>query len=75
MLTDKLADCLKEPQKPLLEFQAIAVCISVLLLINIALSPWILRFRNGDVRVSGNQESTDPERGASTMTRGAEDSW
>ena len=53
MLTDKLADCLKEPQKPLLEFQAIAVCISVLLLINIALSPWILRFRIGAFETSG----------------------
>jgi len=45
VLTDQLADCLKEPQKPLLEFQAIAVAVSVLLLINIAISPWILRFR------------------------------
>lgn len=47
VLTDQLADCLKEPQKPLLEFQAIAVAVSVLLLINIAISPWILRFRSG----------------------------
>ena len=47
VLTDQLADCLKEPQKPLFEMKAIAIVVAVLLLINIAVSPWILRFRSG----------------------------
>ena len=47
VLTDQLADCLKEPQKPLFEMKAIAIVVAGLLLINIAVSPWILRFRSG----------------------------
>ena len=47
VLTDQLADCLKEPQKPLFEMKAIAIVVAGLLLINIAISPWILRFRSG----------------------------
>ena len=46
VLTDQLADCLKEPQKPLFEMKAIAIVVAGLLLINIAVSPWILRFRS-----------------------------
>lgn len=46
VLTDKLADCLKEPSRPLTEFQIIWALFSVLLIVNTLVSPWVLRLRS-----------------------------